>query len=787
MYSDSLSMKQLIREAQAAAAEGNLDQALSGWERACTECPEDAEVMLGCGSILRRLRRFDEADAILEEGLRHHPNHLHMHAERAWVAYDRREWNESYQRWLYIRNHFPDKAVGYEGILRSLRESAKYDEADSEFRTALKKFPLNLGLLEEFAWVAIRRRDWPEALLRWSAVRALFPERPSGYLGMANALRSSGAAAEAENILLICQQKFPENSRPFIDYAWAAQHRRDWSEALKRWEVVTNRFPGVAAAYYGAAQALRELGRPQDAEVVLAPAIRLFPKEFAVFSTYASLATLRKDRAEAQKRWQAVIDRFPDVPDGYLGAADAAKRMDRLTECKKLLEDCIMAFPKSLQPRIEYARLSDHINDLSESRRRWKDAQGAFPNSPEVIIGLAVNLRSAERFDEADSILKTILEERPDQEEAWRQYAIISDKRLDWPESHIRWELYLSKFPGAIGAVRGLSAMFRETGRFDDSVATLNAALKNSPGNIDLEQELAITATERGDWADAFRRWEMIRRQLPHDAGVRHWIARAVWKAQLEEGISATKGLDQDRAAIEIPSALSQPDPDLESENIGIRELVLNFESLGDTCEFGMVQRRFGAEPVGLLRWVNTSPHKLVQALEEEFIGVGEPSQTSVYVYSSEYWVRDNRYNMYGHTFTNASSIEMEVFNGRQCKRMSFLRRKLIQDLVDGDKIFVYCLREGLSYDQATAIGAGIKRYNKDGRLLCVFLEEPENRSGTVRMDDRGFLVGYIDHFSVMDINVDAWVAICKSAYEICENIRKDNAITVAPPVADCG
>ena len=34
-----------------------------------------------------------------------------------------------------------------------------------------------------------------------------------------------------------------------------------------------------------------------------------------------------------------------------------------------------------------------------------------------------------------------------------------------------------------------------------------------------------------------------------------------------------------------------------------LNEMLLEFESLGDNCEFGLVQRHFGAEPISLLRF----------------------------------------------------------------------------------------------------------------------------------------------------------------------------------------
>jgi hypothetical protein len=47
-------------------------------------------------------------------------------------------------------------------------------------------------------------------------------------------------------------------------------------------------------------------------------------------------------------------------------------------------------------------------------------------------------------------------------------------------------------------------------------------------------------------------------------------------------------------------------------------QLMLRFEALGQNCEFGVVQRHYGAEPLGLLRFSSTPLHLLVAALNND-------------------------------------------------------------------------------------------------------------------------------------------------------------------------
>src|SRR5579885_2880091 len=51
-------------------------------------------------------------------------------------------------------------------------------------------------------------------------------------------------------------------------------------------------------------------------------------------------------------------------------------------------------------------------------------------------------------------------------------------------------------------------------------------------------------------------------------------------------------------------------------------QLMMRFESLGENCEFGLAQRRCGAEPLGLLRFASAPLEKLLAGLEGRFEGM---------------------------------------------------------------------------------------------------------------------------------------------------------------------
>ena len=75
------------------------------------------------------------------------------------------------------------------------------------------------------------------------------------------------------------------------------------------------------------------------------------------------------------------------------------------------------------------------------------------------------------------------------------------------------------------------------------------------------------------------------------------------------------------------------------------KELLKHFEGLGENCEFGLMQRYFGIEPISLFRWVSISLTDLANAVENGLEGIGGRGQTVIGVWGHEYFVSDTRYN----------------------------------------------------------------------------------------------------------------------------------------------
>lgn len=216
-------------------------------------------------------------------------------------------------------------------------------------------------------------------------------------------------------------------------------------------------------------------------------------------------------------------------------------------------------------------------------------------------------------------------------------------------------------------------------------------------------------------------------------------------------------------------------------EQIPLHDLMLRFESLGQNCEFGLVQRQCQAEPLGLLRFSSTPLPRLLDALEARFDGMGAPEATSISLGSNgrEYMVTDGRFGFVYHAWVNAGEMSPEDLQRREARRVPFLVRKLLEDLEGGEKIFVFKGMGAVPEEEAFPLAMAIRRYGPN-TLLFVTLADAAHRAGTVEARAPGFLVGYIDRFApgdnAHDLSLGPWVKICREAYRLrlaVESVKK--------------
>ena len=263
--------------AEVAMVRKDWTEASERWAELRREFPEDPSGYVRGAEALRNAGCLDEAERMASEAVSRFPDGPRGYVQRAEVAMVREDWALASERWGKLRQAFPDDASGYVRGATALTNAGRLDEAEGLACEAMKRFPDRPGGWVQWAGVAMRRGDWALASERWGELRRAFPDHTAGYIRGAAALRNAGHLDKAEGLACEAMKRFPDRPGGWIQWAGVAMRRGDWTLASERWGELRLAFPDDPTAYVRGAAALRNAGRPDEAEALEREAASRFP------------------------------------------------------------------------------------------------------------------------------------------------------------------------------------------------------------------------------------------------------------------------------------------------------------------------------------------------------------------------------------------------------------------------------------------------------------------------------------------------------------------------------
>ena len=753
---------------------------------------------------LRQQRRTAEAEQAASEALRRFPHEVGVFLEYARVAESRKDVAEAAERWSTATERFPAVWEGWIGRAWALQRQGRAAEAEEILADAQRLLPNEARLFTDHAVLAEIRRDWPEAGARWMAVTTRFPTNWHGLTGQARVLRQNGRPEDAKILLTQAVERFPTQPEPLVELARLAETSQDWTEAERWWQGYIAAEPKSWWGYAGLANALKEQRRSADADAIVIEQFDRFQHEPGLFIAYARLADRSKDWPESLKRWEAVAERFPDVWDALGGQGRALRELRRYQEARALLEASAIRFPSMSAPLHDLARLAETMRDWTGAERWWREFLTLEPSAWWGYTGLASALHEQDRAPEADAVLCDQFERLAHQPEIFMSHATLAERARDWPPAEARWANVAARFPnrweGYAGQARSL-AQQDDSGRLtqaDNLYRKAHAACSDLPHLLSdwatfrikrLGHDFDRPLTEIETAIDDFLRFNAATADLLRNKAA---IKRAVGnhKGAFETLVSATSLFPNDRALLMELASMQELllDQEVNSASVEITQhifqankpsLFARFESLGgggpletgwgNGCEFGLIQRNSGAEPLGLLRWASIGPQNLIRALGRQLSDVGEPDSISISPHGNRWAATETNYDiMLGNTQLLQVDVSKEEARRRVSARLRFLARKLGEDLTLGEKIFVYRVF-GRKLDETTVANLhNAVRAFGNGRLLYVTYADEHHPPGTVEMPQPGLLLGFIDWFSAdregIPGNFPGWKNVCEAA-----------------------
>ncbi len=202
------------------------------------------------------------------------------------------------------------------------------------------------------------------------------------------------------------------------------------------------------------------------------------------------------------------------------------------------------------------------------------------------------------------------------------------------------------------------------------------------------------------------------------------------------------------------------------------RGLALRFESLGHNCEFGLVQRHLGAEPLSLLRFAGVSLDVLLAGLPAAFAGIGADPDVRLFTAAGgrqEFLVQDTAYRISMHTHRTPEEMTAQQVRTEQIRHLAFLQRQFTTWLRTGERIFVYQRTGQITQSQARPLLARLRSFGP-GALLYVD-QSRHMPSGAVEQLGHGLFHGVLDHLAPAEdaglSDLPGWISLLANTHRL--------------------
>jgi hypothetical protein len=185
--------------------------------------------------------------------------------------------------------------------------------------------------------------------------------------------------------------------------------------------------------------------------------------------------------------------------------------------------------------------------------------------------------------------------------------------------------------------------------------------------------------------------------------------------------------------------------------NILSQTVLRRFESLGDNCEFGFVQRRNDYEDGGFLRWSISPLDKLITCFEARF--------KDLYLFenlkpSAPDMVQDVATGLIFHTrmrsndgqFLLEEQQRRDIYTHEKHK-IDYLLDKFLSKIQRADTICVYKRNSGMTDNEAMRLKQSMNSISWSN-LLIIKSTDDRSKWSTVEGFGSGLFVGFIDEFA---------------------------------------
>jgi tetratricopeptide (TPR) repeat protein len=416
----------------------------------------------------------------------------------------------------------PDDASAHANLASALRSQGKVAEAVAEYRQALALGLENALTRVNLGQALCEQGKTTEAIDEFRQAIRLEPDSATPHLSLGTILcdeKHDYAAAETEFRTAIRLR--PGEAEAYGDLGNALKGLGKLDEAIAAYRAALRLRPDLNTALFNLGGALSVQGKVADAIGVYREAIRLRPGvAWPHVNLGAILCDVRRDYARAEEEFRAAIRIDPDLAVAHNNLGNALSRQGKVDEA-------IAAHREAIRLRPDYAEahsglgviLCDLKQDYTAAEAEFRVATRLRPDYAEAHSNLGVALRGQGKVEDGIAAFRAAIRIKPDH----------------------------------FDAHANLGSTLRGLGKLAEAIVAFRDAIRLRPVSAALYTELGAALYAQGKRGEAEAEFREAVRLKPDDYFSHDWLGYV-----LAEGGQKEAAIPEFRRAIELKPDYTQ-------------------------------------------------------------------------------------------------------------------------------------------------------------------------------------------------------------------------------------
>jgi tetratricopeptide (TPR) repeat protein len=189
-------------------------------------------------------------------------------------------------------------------------------------------------------------------------------------------------------------------------------------------------------------------------------------------------------------------------------------------DAEKLMNVGLEIYPREQFYIVGRARVAELSGDIPSALERWAEVRKKFPHLALGYAQTAACLIKAGQMEEAEAMLARGIKRSPDDVFCLMEHARMAEARGALDQALVRWQHLREvheddRHPCYQNGTIGLAQCLRKMGRVDEAEALLQPFVERFGVQEGPLFELARIAEDRGNWAEAIKRWQRVKNSFP--------------------------------------------------------------------------------------------------------------------------------------------------------------------------------------------------------------------------------------------------------------------------------